>query len=77
MGVAGQGKVSEMEAFVSDFEVGGFQHVADQSGRLWRGFGVNAQPVYVFVNDDGTTFQEVGALEVEDFESHIERLLAT
>ena len=54
LGVAGLGEIDAMNAFVDDYEVGGFDHVADLDGSLWQRFGVVQQPAYAFIDDTGT-----------------------
>lgn len=54
VGVAGLGETDDMRDFVDDYDVGGFDHVADLDGSLWQRFGVVQQPAYAFVDDSGT-----------------------
>jgi len=43
-----------MQGFVADRGVGGFGHIPDPEGEIWRRFGVTSQRTYVLINDDGT-----------------------
>ncbi len=54
VGVPGLASVSEMETFVAQRGVDGFNHIIDD-GEIWDRFGVFEQRVYIFIDDDGTT----------------------
>jgi thiol-disulfide isomerase/thioredoxin len=62
IGVAGRGKVPEMEDFVSDTGTGGLTHVVDDDGSIWSSYEVFAQPAYAFIDDSGSVEVFVGAL---------------
>jgi thiol-disulfide isomerase/thioredoxin len=53
VGVAGLGDTNAMSAFIDDYQVGAFAHLADLDGSLWQRFGVVQQPAYAFVDDTG------------------------
>lgn len=53
VGVAGLGETDDMRDFVDDYDVDGFEHVADVDGSLWQRFGVVQQPAYAFIDDSG------------------------
>ncbi|AVZ77406.1 hypothetical protein SLUN_12485 [Streptomyces lunaelactis] len=53
VGVAGLGQPSDMRAFVEDYKVGAFEHIADLDGTIWKRFGVVQQPAYAFVDGSG------------------------
>ncbi|MBT2390729.1 redoxin domain-containing protein [Streptomyces sp. ISL-1] len=53
VGVAGLGQTPDMRAFVKDYKVTAFEHVADLDGTVWKRFGVTQQPAYAFVDDSG------------------------
>ncbi|WP_037267611.1 redoxin domain-containing protein [Kibdelosporangium aridum] len=42
-----------IKKFVTDYKVGGFQHVADLDASIWTQFGVTQQPAYAFISPDG------------------------
>lgn len=44
---------------MADTGTGAFDHIDDQSGEIWKGFGVTSQSTFLFFNDDGTV-EEVG-----------------
>lgn len=65
IGIAGQDSEAAIGQFVDDFGLEGFEHIADLNSDIWRAFGVNAQPAYVFINDDGTLARQIGAMDDE------------
>lgn len=62
IGVAGLAEVPDMQGFVEDYGVGGFEHLADTDGSIWANFDVAYQPAYAFINDDGDIRVLIGAL---------------
>lgn len=54
VGVAGLGEVKAMREFLHDYHVGGFEHLVDDDGSLWRRFGVVQQPAFAFIDDSGS-----------------------
>ncbi len=66
-----------MDIFIEEFELEGFEHVAQPTNDVWRSFSISAQPSYVFINDNGEVARQVGALEADVFEAAIERLIAS
>jgi len=75
--VSGQGTEAEMAEFVADYDMDGFEHVADSFGQVWTAFGVSAQPSYVFLNDDGTIRRHVGGLEPHELAEELALLAAS
>lgn len=66
VGVAGRGEVPEMEAFVDDTGTGELQHLVDDDGSIWRGYGVTSQPAFAFVDASGEVVDvQVGGLGKE------------
>ncbi|WP_020386048.1 redoxin domain-containing protein [Kribbella catacumbae] len=53
VGVAGLDKAEAMRGFVSDQKVGGFPHLSDETGTLWKRFGITEQSVYVVLDAKG------------------------
>lgn len=76
IGIAGQDDLAAIQAFVDDFGLGEFEHVADTRSEIWAAFGVNAQPAYVFINDDGTLARQIGAMDDDVFLDALEQLTA-
>ncbi len=66
-----------MAAFVQDFGLDGFDHIADIRGELWAAFGVAAQPSYVFINDDGTVRRHVGGMTPDELAEQLQLLIDT
>ncbi len=64
-------------AFVEDLGVDQFPHVVDESGELWRAYGVTSQPSFYFINDDGTANGYVGAMGVEGMSEQLEIILGS
>ena len=54
IGVAAQDDLPPMQAFVENYGVGGFEHLADLDASIWRRFGVTQQPAYAFIGADGS-----------------------
>ena len=63
IGVAGLGSVPQMKEFVTETGTGGFTHLADTTGAIWREYQVVTQPSFVFVRPDGQTDLFVGSLQ--------------
>lgn len=53
IGVAGLGEIPEMQAFVEDYGLSAFAHLADVDGSVWSHFGVTRQPAYAFIDAGG------------------------
>lgn len=62
LGVPGLGSEDDMRAFVDDTGTGGFTHLVDADGSMWRRFGVVYQPAFAFIDPDGTVEVFAGAL---------------
>lgn len=72
LGVAGRGSVEEMRGFVDDTGTGGFPHLADTDGAIWREFGVVAQPAFAVVSPSGDTEVFAGALDEDDLRGFVQ-----
>ncbi|MEV0284812.1 MULTISPECIES: redoxin domain-containing protein [unclassified Kribbella] len=53
VGVAGLDKPDAMRGFVADQKVGGFPHLSDENGEVWRRFEVTEQSTYVILDAAG------------------------
>ncbi len=62
LGVPGLGSDEDMRDFVEDTGTGGFLHVVDADGSVWRRFGVVYQPAFAFIDRDGTAEVFAGSL---------------
>jgi len=76
VGVASLGPVSDMKAFVADYKVGGFEHLADIDGKIWRRFDVVRQPAHAFIDDDGSVELVRGEMDREDLTDRVDALIA-
>ncbi len=76
VGVASRDEVDAMTEFISNTGVTDFLHLADLNAEVWAEFGVQSQPSFAFVNDDGTFTVHIGALGVEGLTEQIEALIA-
>lgn len=54
IGVAAQDELAAMQGFVTRYQVGSFQHLADLDASIWRRFDVIRQPAYAFISPDGS-----------------------
>ena len=66
---------ADLERFVGGYGVLDLINVSDTDNSVWERYGVFSQPIYAFLNDDGTT--EVTRLPVAELAERIEQLLAT
>ena len=66
-----------MTAFVDEFGVGDFPHVADVDGAVWSTYRVTTQPAFAFIDDDGSLEVHVGTLGEDGLASRLEALVAT
>lgn len=76
LGAAGLGEVSAMRAFIEDYGVEGFEHIADTNGKVWQGFGIVRQPAYAFIDDSGAVKVIRGELGEERLAAEVARLTA-
>lgn len=58
VGVAGLDKNAAMKEFVADTKTGGFPHLSDENGEIWKRFEVTEQSRYVILDKDGKTVYE-------------------
>ena len=77
LGVAGRGQVGEMEQFIADTGVGNVTHVADETGTIWREFGVPTQPAFAFIDDDGSVQLVIGRQGQQSLSEVADRLIAS
>ncbi len=74
VGVAGMGDVAAMRDFVADAEVTGVTHLNDESGAVWRRFGITAQSIYVLIDGSGAVIHQ-GWLDSEQFDAKVAALV--
>jgi len=73
VGVAGLGDAKEMKEFVRDTGAKGFVQLADESGAVWKRFGVTEQSTYVLVDAAGKVVHK-GWLDTEAFDAAVAKL---
>lgn len=76
VGVPGLGEPDDMRKFVGATKIGGFAHVVDLDGSVWKRFGVTAQPAYAFVDDTGKVSTVPGGLDESDLEQSTADLIS-
>jgi hypothetical protein len=76
IGVAGRDNADTFEQWIRDRGVGGFNHIADPDGEIWRQFRITSQPAFVFINNDGTIDTRIGAMGLEGLTTRINELIA-
>ena len=77
LGVAGRDDLRDMEEFVAEFGVGGFEHIADEDVEIWKAYNITSQPAFVFINDDGTSETLISSLGLEGLTARVEALAAS
>ncbi len=74
VGVGAQDDLPAMQAFVNDYGVGGFAHLADLDASIWQRFGVTLQPAYAFVGADGSIDVVKSRISAEELDSRLAAL---
>lgn len=75
IGVAGLGPVNDMKGFIKDTKTGGFQHLADENGKIWNKFEIVSQPSFIFISKSGVTERIAGSLDKSELFSMTKELL--
>ncbi len=73
VGVAGLDKLPAMREFVTRMKVSGFVNLADESGTVWRRFGITAQATYVLLDAAGRVVY-TGYLDDTELAARLARL---
>ena len=74
VGVAGLGSGNDaMAQFVAQYNLGGFTHLADDQGTVWRHFGVVEQEFFVVLDRAGAVVHK-GPLSVGDLRQRVSAL---
>lgn len=76
IGVAGEGTVAAMRAFVKETRTGGLTQLADVNGTIWRDYGVSVQPALAFITADGTADLRIGSLDERTLRARVAELAA-
>jgi thiol-disulfide isomerase/thioredoxin len=75
LGIAGMGKNKEMHEFVSDLDVTGVPNLDDESGVLWKRFGITEQSWFVLIDRSGRKVH-TGWLDDVDLTAQVKSLVA-
>jgi thiol-disulfide isomerase/thioredoxin len=73
VGVAGLGRLKEMNEFVTDTGAGGITNLNDEVGAVWRRFKITQQSTYVLIDSAGTVVHN-GYLDNEQFPERVDAL---
>ena len=76
IGVAGRDTLADMQGFVDEFGVDGFEHIADESVAIWAEYGITSQPAFAFIDDSGSVETVISALGRDGLAERIDALLA-
>lgn len=75
VGIAGHDGDDAHRAFVDTHDLDDLVHLVDDDGSLWARYGIDYQPAWVFVDDDGTTEVVAGGL-YDDLAVRVQELVA-
>ncbi|GIJ49476.1 thiol:disulfide interchange protein [Virgisporangium aliadipatigenens] len=73
LGVAGLGENAAMRTFVGEAEVGAVTHLDDQTGAVWRQYGITQQSTYVLLDAGGKVIHK-GWLDYDQFNEKVAAL---
>ncbi len=77
VGVAAQDDLPAMQGFVTKYQVGSFQHLADLDASVWRRFGITQQPAYAFVRPNGSVEVVKNQLSEAELAARLRQLTAS
>ncbi|MGH3646346.1 MAG: TlpA family protein disulfide reductase [Micromonosporaceae bacterium] len=72
IGVGGLGKAAEMRTFAKDTGIS-FVNLADESGTVWKKFGVTEQDTFVLIDADGKVVHQ-GGLSGDELDAKVGEL---
>ncbi|MGP3921975.1 redoxin family protein [Streptomyces sp. 8N616] len=75
VGVAGLDKPGPMRSFVSSRKVGGFPHLNDEQGSIWRKFEISQQSSFVLLDKDGKVVHSGVPSGPEELDSRVAKLV--
>ncbi len=76
VGLPGNGEVQAHREFVAKHGLEGVPQIMDVDGSIWAAYGVNYQPAWVFINQDGAAEPVPGAIGVEGLRARLAALVA-
>ena len=74
VGVAGRDGLDPINGFIDDYDVGGFEHLVDESGAIWENFEIVSQPSFIFLDASGESTTYLGALGVDGLSERLDAL---
>ncbi len=75
--MAGRDELEPIGRFIAERGVSGFQHTVDEDGSVWADYGIQSQPAFVFINDDGTVETNQGAMGEAGIAERLDALIAS
>ena len=76
IGVAGRDTLADMQDFVAEYGVDGFEHIADEDVQIWRDYDITSQPAFAFIDDSGSVETIISSLGRDGLVERIEALIA-
>ncbi len=76
VGVAALDDVSAMKEFVQRHKLSGFTHLNDEDTKVWKKFGVTAQPAYAFISARGDIDIVTNELSEADLKQRVASVIA-
>lgn len=73
VGVAGLDELAAMDDFITMTDTGGLTHLNDESGEVWRHFGITAQSTFAVVDKNGVV-TDTGYLEPDELAARVAEL---
>ncbi|WP_129786863.1 redoxin family protein [Promicromonospora panici] len=73
VGVAGLDELAAMEDFIEKTDTDGLTHLNDESGEVWRHFGITAQSTFAVVDENGVV-TDTGYLEPDELSARVAEL---
>lgn len=73
VGVAGLDELAAMGDFIEMTGTGGLTHLNDESGEVWRHFGITAQSTFAVVDENGVV-RDTGYLEPDELSARVAEL---
>ncbi len=74
VGVSGRAPLADMQDFVNDLGVDGFEHIADEDGVVWSQYDIASQPAFVFIDDSGEVDVTISGLGQSGLTERVEAL---
>ena len=72
--MAGRDGLDPINGFIDDYDVGGFEHIVDESGAIWANFEIVSQPSFIFLDASGESTTYLGALGVDGLSERLDTL---